>query len=87
MTNSGKILKQSREKIGLSQGDVSKSLGYTTCQFVSNLERGISLIPANKFNIFCKTLKISKAQLLEAVMNDLKSQYTRKVESYKNRAK
>lgn len=39
------VLKNLREKAGLSQGDVAGILGYSTPQFVSNWERGVSLPP------------------------------------------
>ena len=38
-------LKEKRLSAGLSQGDVSKKLGYTSPQFVSNWERGLSEPP------------------------------------------
>lgn len=38
----GKYLRDKRTRAKLSQGDVAKLAGYTTPQFVSNIERGIS---------------------------------------------
>lgn len=38
----GNFLKQKREQAGLSQGDVAEKLGYSTSQFISNWERGLS---------------------------------------------
>ena len=40
-----KGLKQKRVAAGLSQRDVSDELGYSTPQFISNWERGISCPP------------------------------------------
>lgn len=39
------FLKEKRLQARLSQGDVSKKLGYTSPQFVSNWERGLSSPP------------------------------------------
>jgi transcriptional regulator with XRE-family HTH domain len=40
-------LKHKRILAGLSQGEVAKTLGYTSAQFVSNWERGVSSPPSN----------------------------------------
>ena len=45
MKQLGEILKTLREKAGLTQRDVSDTLGYSTPQFISNNERGISAPP------------------------------------------
>ena len=41
----GKYLKAKRMEADLSQGEVAKHLGYSSPQFVSNIERGASVIP------------------------------------------
>ncbi len=38
----GKHLQEVRKTGGFSQGDISKVIGLTTPQFVSNIERGLS---------------------------------------------
>lgn len=43
--NVGNVIKEARIAAGLSQGDLAYKLGYSTPQFVSNLERGVSLPP------------------------------------------
>ena len=40
-----KELKTLRMKAGLSQKEVASSLGYTTAQFISNIERGVAMPP------------------------------------------
>ena len=45
MKQLGEILKTLREKAGLTQSDAASALGYTTPQFLSNWERGISEPP------------------------------------------
>jgi len=37
-----------REKVGLTQREVSDSLGYSTPQFISNVERGRCRFPVQK---------------------------------------
>ncbi len=41
----GKIIRDARSNAGLSQADLATALGYSTPQFVSNWERGVSLPP------------------------------------------
>lgn len=41
----GQFLKDTREQANLTQADVSEKLGYTSPQFISNIERGISVVP------------------------------------------
>lgn len=40
-----KIFKTLRENAGLTQREVANKMGYTTPQFVSNVERGIAMPP------------------------------------------
>jgi transcriptional regulator with XRE-family HTH domain len=41
----GSLLKSARKAKNLSQGDVAKKLGYTTSQFISNIERNLANPP------------------------------------------
>lgn len=41
----GTFLKEARETARLTQGEVAKSLSYSSPQFISNWERGVSLPP------------------------------------------
>lgn len=41
----GDFLRDTREGSQLTQADVSQRLGYSSPQFISNIERGISVIP------------------------------------------
>ena len=47
--NFGQYLKELREDMEIPQHKVAKALGYTTPQFVSNWERGLSRPPLNSF--------------------------------------
>lgn len=41
----GDFLRDTRETSHMTQADVSQRLGYSSPQFISNIERGISVIP------------------------------------------
>ena len=41
----GRYIRQCREKSGRTQAEIAKALGYSTAQFVSNWERGLSVPP------------------------------------------
>jgi transcriptional regulator with XRE-family HTH domain len=46
----GRILMEQRNRLGLSQGDIAKALGYVNVNFISMLESGKSKIPVNKID-------------------------------------
>lgn len=71
----GEYLKKSREKAKLSQGDLAKLLGYKTTQFVSNMERGVSLPPKNILDKLCLHLKVNKRKLVNLILNDIAKDY------------
>jgi transcriptional regulator with XRE-family HTH domain len=64
-------LKHKRILAGLSQGEVAKTLGYSSAQFVSNWERGISSPPAN---IIPKVAELYSLSVQEFVLVLLKEQ-------------
>lgn len=50
----GHYLQNLRLKANLSQGDVAHKLGYSTAQFVSNWERGVSKPPVSSLKQLAK---------------------------------
>ena len=50
----GKYLKKKRKEIGLSQGEVAKWMGYSTSQFISNIERDMALPSLNSIKLYCE---------------------------------
>lgn len=60
------MLKQLREKAGLTQADLAYGLGYTTPQFISNIERGQALLPVEKFPKAAKLLNVPVNVLIES---------------------
>jgi transcriptional regulator with XRE-family HTH domain len=66
-TNSplAQYLKKCREKAGYSQTQVSAKLGYTSPQFISNWERGLSHPPVKSLNKLAKLYKVKGVELGE----------------------
>lgn len=75
------LIRSSRQAAGLSQKQLADELGYTSSQFVSNWERGVSSPPFDKLEELCDLLKISPRQIIECIMveteNNLRSQFTK----------
>ncbi len=63
----GKWLKAAREKAGYTQWDVAKCLVYTTPQFISNVERGVSIPSWEQLNFCCQLYDITNAQLMKVL--------------------
>jgi transcriptional regulator with XRE-family HTH domain len=61
----GEYLKDKREKARLSQTEVSDSLGYTSPQFISNWERGLSKPPSDKLGGIVRLYKLDREELLD----------------------
>lgn len=61
----GAALASRRVSAGLTQADVAYSLGYTSAQFISNMERGICKLPIAKIPVFARLVKMSEHELLQ----------------------
>lgn len=59
-----------REKANLTQRDVSDSLGYSTPQFISNVERGRCRFPVQKLPRIKKLYKLSNDQVLDLFLSE-----------------
>jgi transcriptional regulator with XRE-family HTH domain len=70
--NHGIQWKQLRERSGLTQRQVSDSLGYSTPQFISNVERGRCRFPIEKLPKIRKLYRMSVEQLVEVIMSEEK---------------
>jgi len=64
----GEYLREKRIAAGLTQTDVSKKLGYTTAQFVSNWERGTSEPPFETLRIVAQIYSIPLEEMLEVTL-------------------
>jgi transcriptional regulator with XRE-family HTH domain len=72
MNQTGKLIRQAREKAGLTQREVSDRFGFTTSQFISNLERGLSPVPMSMIRKLSRILKISERDLVKTSVEDFK---------------
>ncbi len=73
-----KLIRKARKKLGLSQKQVSESLGLTTSQFVSNVELKKSPIPPERVREFCEILELNSKELISAIADDFKAKYLTK---------
>ena len=67
--NLGDYLKSKRENASLSQGDVAKKLKYTSPQFISNWERGISSPPIKTLRLLSELYKVSTDELFKLILD------------------
>lgn len=61
------FLKEARTNAGLTQGKVAEILGYTTPQFVSNWERGMSFPPIDVLRKIAGLYKVSEEELYSSL--------------------
>ena len=73
----GSYLKDVREQSNWTQLQVSQKLGYTSPQFISNIERGISVVPLKTLARMIQIYKVDGEEvvgiLLESQKKILKS--------------
>ncbi len=84
--NLGVTFKNHRVEAGLSQGQVSKALGYTSPQFVSNFERGLCSLPLNKIKKLIDLYELKGEEVVELMLS-LHETYLREELNVKKRAK
>lgn len=75
----GNYIREHREKIGLSQGEVAKQLRLKTAQSISNIERGISPLPRAKIKKLSTILRIEKGEILTLVLREVQDRYAKAV--------
>lgn len=64
----GTFLKDVRENADLTQADVSHKLGYTSPQFISNIERGISVVPLKTLARMVNLYKINPEAVVKIIL-------------------
>jgi len=62
------FLRDKRLKAGISQGEVARTLGYTSPQFVSNWERGLSEPPIATLKKLASLYSVPLDEMFEVVM-------------------
>lgn len=68
----GVYLKEARQKSGLTQGDVSTKLGYSSPQFISNIERGASVAPLDMLARLVKLYKSNPDDIVNIILETQK---------------
>jgi transcriptional regulator with XRE-family HTH domain len=75
----GKYLRQKREDVNLSQGEVARKLDYSTAQFVSNWERGLAAPPADKMKRLVTLLEIPEDEIIDMLSSLSVRYWTHKI--------
>jgi transcriptional regulator with XRE-family HTH domain len=61
-------IKERREQLALSQGELAQKLGYTNANFISMLEGGWSKVPLAKVGLLARVLGLPETWLMERVL-------------------
>ncbi len=77
----GLYLKQKRQMAGLSQAFVANKLGYSSPQFVSNWERGVSEPPIETLKKLSAIYEIDVDELFEITLEHIVAKVTDKMRS------
>lgn len=59
----GKWLRNCRKQARITQAELAKALGYDSSQLISNIERGVSLLPSKRIPDFAKVLGCSLLEM------------------------
>ena len=59
----GKWLRSCRKQARMTQSDLAKILGYDSSQLISNIERGVSLLPSKRIPEFAKAIGCSMLEM------------------------
>jgi transcriptional regulator with XRE-family HTH domain len=81
----GQLIRKHREKKGLSQTELGHMLGYTTGQFISNLERDITPVPAKIIGRISDLLDIAKDALVKEALKQHRQSFEKSVERFKGK--
>lgn len=73
LKNFGEYLKTAREAKGLSQAELASRLGYTSPQFVSNVERGIVLLPLEAIRKAIRILDLNREKVIDLIIDHTKA--------------
>ena len=76
----GNFIKKRREVLKLTQRQLSNSLGFSSSQFISNLERGIAEIPPSRIKDFAEVLQMDNNEFANLVSESLKRKILKKTD-------
>lgn len=80
-------IEAARKKMGLSQSELSDKLGFTSPQFISNIERNLATLPAKHFVKVARTLNINLKTLIKDYVQDEKHKLIRAIAEGRSSAK
>ena len=76
----GSFIRQKREEKGFSQKELGQKFEPpVTTQFVSNLERGITPVPANHIQSLVKNLALNESELMVLMEKEYAAKLTHKI--------
>ncbi|MCB0369651.1 MAG: helix-turn-helix transcriptional regulator [Bdellovibrionales bacterium] len=79
----GKMIRDYREKKGLTQLELAEFLGYETSQFVSLFERGLSKVPMEVLGQLVIILGIPEKQFKGILIKDFEAEINARINSGK----
>jgi transcriptional regulator with XRE-family HTH domain len=65
----GRLLSQGRKQKALSQKEVADAMGYSTAQFISNIERGSAVIPLHLLARLIRLYGLNGQQVVAMMMD------------------
>lgn len=75
----GSYFRKKRVESGMTQIELSKRLGYSTSQFVSNWERGVCMPPLSNMASLCDLLSIPKREIVDLLTDEYRRNLERAV--------
>lgn len=74
----GKFLALRRDLSGVSQVDVARRLGLGNSQFVSNIERGLAMMPPGAVRTWALAIKMEPLELFKIRLRVINSEIEKK---------
>lgn len=76
----GKFLRNARLNAGLTQRQVSETLGYSSAQFISNFECGIASPPTKKLKVLKDIYRIPATKAIQLCLDGERKKMIAEVE-------
>jgi transcriptional regulator with XRE-family HTH domain len=74
------FLKEKRQSAGFTQKEVADQFGYSTSQFVSNWERGVSIPPLSIMKELAALYGVSQKEVFDILLSHSVAQVSEKLE-------
>lgn len=68
------LIKTARLRKGIPQMELGEKLGYSNGQFISNVERGLCILPFRQLKEVCRLLDIKPETMVKALVQEYKSE-------------